>query len=60
MQRKNIARLQFADLVVSPIGRFVLGKPVREDFRIVEGKLRRRGGRYEDEGLMVLPRAEQG
>ena len=58
-KRENIAGLQLADLVVSPIGRFVLGKPVREDFRIVEGKFRWRGGRYEDEGLVVLPPDDQ-
>ena len=58
-KRENIAGLQLADLVVSPIGRFVLGKPTREDFRIVEAKFRRRGGRYEGAGLVVLPRGEE-
>jgi hypothetical protein len=58
-KRENIAGLQLADLVVSPIGRFVLGKPTKEDFRIIEGKFRRRGGRYEGAGLVVLPK-EQG
>ena len=40
-KKENIAGLQLADLVVSPIGRHVLGKPDKEDWRIVEGKLRR-------------------
>lgn len=52
----HIAGLQLADLVVSPIGRFVLGKAVKEDFRIIEEKFRRRGGRYEGAGLVVLPK----
>jgi hypothetical protein len=52
----NIAGLQLADLVVSPIGRFVLGKPTREDFRIIEAKFRRRLGDYRGAGLVVLPK----
>ena len=32
-KKKNIAGLQLADLVVSPIGRHVLGKSEQEDFR---------------------------
>ena len=35
----NVAGLQLADLVVSPIGRHVIGKVDKEDWRIVEGKL---------------------
>ncbi len=52
----NIAGLQLADLVVSPIGRHVLGKTDKEDWMIVQGKFRRdRGGRIEGYGLVVLP-----
>lgn len=54
-KRENIAGLQLADLVVSPIGRFVLGKPVKEDFRIIESKFRRSKGTYHGPGLVVLP-----
>lgn len=55
-KRDNIAGLQLADLVVSPIGRFVLGKPTKEDFRIIEGKFRRRrNGNYRGYGLVILP-----
>lgn len=56
-KHENVAALQLADLVVSPIGRHVLGKPEREDFRVVEGKLRRRpgDGGYLGVGLTVLP-----
>lgn len=52
----NIAGLQLADLVVSPIGRFVLGKPTREDWAVIEAKFRRRGGSYLGAGLVILPR----
>jgi Protein of unknown function (DUF3800) len=53
----NVAGLQLADLVVTPIGRFVLGKPVHEDFRIVESKFRcDASGNYWGRGLVVLPK----
>jgi Protein of unknown function (DUF3800) len=53
----GIAALEIADLVVTPIGRFVQGKPVREDFRIIESKFRRDAlGNYLGSGLVVLPR----
>ena len=53
----NIAGLQLADLVVSPVGRKVLGKPVKEDWRIVESKFRRsRDGRVDGFGLIQLPK----
>jgi hypothetical protein len=56
-----MAGLELADLVVSPIGRYVLGKPVREDFRIVMSKLRRDArGNYLGPGLIVLPKKERG
>jgi hypothetical protein len=50
------AGLELADLVVSPIGRHVIGKPPREDWAIVFEKLRRRGGAWRGPGLVVLPR----
>lgn len=54
---ENIAGLQLADLVVTPIGRKVLGKPVKEDYRVVEEKFRRsRSGRIDGYGLVVLPK----
>lgn len=56
-KKDNIAGLQLADLVVSPIGRHVLGKPDKEDWRIVEGKFRRnQRGKIEGFGLVVLPK----
>jgi len=54
---QNIAGLQLADLLVSPIGRFVLGKPPRQDWQIIRSKFRcGPGGRYEGYGLVVLPK----
>ena len=52
----NIAGLQLADLVVSPIGRFVLGKQTKEDWAIIEAKFRRYKGTYQGAGLVVLPK----
>jgi len=55
-KRDNIAGLQLADLVVSPIGRHVLGKPDKEDWKIVQEKFRRSpAGKIEGYGLVVLP-----
>jgi len=52
-----VAGLEVADLVATPIGRHVLGKQVKEDFRIVEAKFRRnREGDYSGTGLVVLPK----
>jgi hypothetical protein len=56
-KRENIAGLQLADLVVSPIGRHCLGKPDKQDWAIVESKLKRSAsGRTEGFGLVVLPK----
>jgi len=52
----GIAGLELADLVVSPIGRFVAGKQPREDWAIVESRLRRRKGDYLGAGLVILPK----
>ncbi len=55
-KKDNIAGLQLADLVVSPIGRHVLGKTDHKDWEIVEGKFRRsRQGRVDGYGLVTLP-----
>ena len=54
-KKENIAGLQLADLVVSPVGRRAMGKPDKSDWNIVEQKLRRsRGGRIGDYGLIEL------
>ncbi|MDB5355575.1 MAG: hypothetical protein JWN24_2028 [Phycisphaerales bacterium] len=53
----NIAGLQLADLVASPIGRHVLGRHKHEDYRIVESKFRCNArGNADGYGLVVLPR----
>ena len=53
----GLAGLELADLVVSPIGRFVQGKQIREDFRVIEEKFRRGpSGSYHGYGLVVLPK----
>ena len=54
---ENIAGLQLADLVVSPKGRHILGRPDRDDWLIVDQKLRRGpGGVVEGYGLVSLPK----
>jgi hypothetical protein len=52
----NMAGLQLADLVVGPIGRFVLGRTSHEDFHLIMRKLLR----MEDAAcaLVVLPKEE--
>jgi len=57
-KRTNIAGMQLADLVVSPIGRRMLGKPIRKDWQVVESKFRRRPGstNYLGTGLIILPK----
>ena len=52
----HIAGLELADLVVSPIGRFVGGLPPRTDFHIVREKFRRHGGDFMGAGLVILPK----
>lgn len=52
----NLAGLQLADLVISPIGRAVIGKEPREDWAIVERKFCRIGNTYHGSGLVVLPK----
>lgn len=54
-KKENLAGLQLADLVVSPVGRYVLGKRSHEDFNIIERKFRRGKAGYRGEGLVVLP-----
>ncbi len=52
----NITGLQMADLVVSPVGRFVLGKKMHEDWEIIKRNFYRYRGSYEGAGLVVLPK----
>lgn len=49
--------IELADLMVSPIGRHVIGKKTKEDFRIIESKFRtNHDGNYNDWGLVILPK----
>ena len=54
---ENIAGLQLADLVATPIGRHVLGKKDHKDYRIIESKFRRDfRGSHAGYGLVILPK----
>ena len=56
-KKANLAGLQLADLVVTPIGRSILGKALKEDYRIIEQKFRRSPkGKIDGYGLVVLPK----
>jgi hypothetical protein len=56
-KKENISGLQLADLVVSPIARKLLGKPVKNDFKIIELKLRKNiNGEYWENGLIIFPK----
>ncbi|HXO19286.1 MAG TPA: DUF3800 domain-containing protein [Thermoanaerobaculia bacterium] len=56
-KEENIAGLQVADLVVTPIGRSLLGKSSQIDYRMIQSKFRCnwKGG-YDGIGLVVLPK----
>ena len=56
-RRRRVGKPSLANLVVTPIGRKILGKPIKEDYRVVEEKFRRSpNGRIEGYGLVVLPK----
>jgi hypothetical protein len=54
-KKPNMAGLQLADLIVSPIGRHVIGKRPQPDWEIVESKFRRGWKGYKGYGLVILP-----
>ena len=55
-KKENIPGLQLADLVVTPIGRHLLGKTDKDDWEIVERKLQRSpDGFLENYGLVTFP-----
>lgn len=55
-KKENFTGLQIADLVATPIGRYVLGKQTKKDFDIVKSKFRRNyNGDFIGYGLVVLP-----
>jgi hypothetical protein len=54
----DIAGLQVADLVVTPIGRSLLGKSSLVDYGIIQSKFRCNWrGEYDGTGLVVLPKS---
>lgn len=55
----NSAGLQLADLVVSPIGRYVLGKSPKADWEIIQRKFRMHRGTHIGAGLVVLPKSQK-
>ncbi len=55
-KKKDVAGLQMADLLVSPMGRFVLGKKMHSDWEVIKSKLYRYRGKLEGAGLVVLPK----
>jgi hypothetical protein len=59
-KKKGVAGLQIADLVVSPIGRHILGKNPKQDWNVIQKKFRRNmQGRYMGYGLVILPKNKQ-
>lgn len=51
-----IAGLELADLVVSPIGRALMGKTAKEDYKIITSKFRKdKNGEISGYGLICLP-----
>jgi hypothetical protein len=55
-KRDNLVGLQIADLIATPISRFVIGKRTHEDFAIIEKNFRRStAGEYRGYGLKILP-----
>ncbi|MGH2532520.1 MAG: DUF3800 domain-containing protein [Thermomicrobiales bacterium] len=57
-KKPNIAGLQLADLVITPIGRRLAGmppKPNEVQWTVVESKLRRIGDVYQGRGLVIRP-----
>jgi hypothetical protein len=59
-KRLNIAGLQLADLVISPIARKGARLSVKEDWEIVKSKFRRSpGGKWRGYGLVYLPKVHK-
>lgn len=57
-KKPNLAGMQLADLVITPVGRHVLQTPEKQDqvqWSVVERKLRRVNGTYWGMGLIVRP-----
>lgn len=58
---KAIGGLEIADLVASPIGRVLIKKKTKEDFKIIKNKFRRnKSGHILGHGLVVFPKQKTG
>ncbi|MBC8179896.1 DUF3800 domain-containing protein [candidate division KSB1 bacterium] len=56
-KKENLPGLQIADLVASPIGRFILKKKIKPDFEIIKNKFRKgKSEKIGGYGLVVLPK----
>lgn len=55
-KKKNIAGLQMADLIVTPVGRYVMGKAMHKDWDVINSKFYRYRGKREGAGLVQLPK----
>jgi hypothetical protein len=55
-KKENIAGLQIADLIASPIGREIVGKRNQIDYKVIEKKYRNKDGKFLGYGLVVLPK----
>ena len=57
-KKPNLAAMQLADLVITPIGRRAARKPPKTDqvqWSVVKGKLRRHNGKIKGAGLVIRP-----
>lgn len=57
-KKPNLVAMQLADLVITPIGRYVARKPPKQDqiqWDVVREKLRRHNGRAMGAGLVIRP-----
>ncbi len=53
---ENLIGLQLADLALPPLGRAYLGKPVRDDYKIILSKCFHKNGNVEGHGIVVIPK----
>lgn len=55
-KKRNVSGLQIADLLVSPMGRYAIGKKMREDWEIIRSKFYKFMEKWDGEGFVVLPK----
>lgn len=58
---KAVGGLEIADLIASPIGRALLKKETKEDFKVIKKKFRRsKSGKILGHGLVIFPKCKTG